>query len=115
MSVKTEALSFLSWSGYALVIFVVVFGGALLGMLAARLLPEGHLSSETRTVVSASTNRRLTNAPLVVRSVDDALLAAIELHDRCRRDGRRGLHRGLIGFKRIPWRRRGGAFRAERA
>jgi hypothetical protein len=54
MSVKADAFSFLSWSGYAFVILVVVFGGAVLGMLAARLLPEQHLSSETRTVVSAS-------------------------------------------------------------
>ena len=30
---------------------------------------------------TVTTNRKLTNAPLVVRSVDDALLAAIELHD----------------------------------
>ncbi len=30
---------------------------------------------------TVTTNRELTNAPLVVRSVDDALLAAIELHD----------------------------------
>src|SRR5216683_1534642 len=54
MSVKAEAFSFLSWSGYTLIILVIVFGGAVLGMLAARLLPEQHLSSETRTVVSAS-------------------------------------------------------------
>ena len=30
---------------------------------------------------TVTTNRDLTNAPLVVRSVDDAILAAIELHD----------------------------------
>ena len=30
---------------------------------------------------TVTTNRELTNAPLVVRSVDDAILAAIELHD----------------------------------
>ncbi len=30
---------------------------------------------------TVTTSRRLTNAPLVVRSPDDALLAAIELHD----------------------------------
>ena len=28
-----------------------------------------------------TTNRKLTNAPLVVRTLDDALLTAIELHD----------------------------------
>jgi hypothetical protein len=30
---------------------------------------------------TVTTNRKLTNAPLVVRTVEDALLAAIELHD----------------------------------
>jgi hypothetical protein len=43
-----------------------------------------YLSNETVNSTPAgtvTTNRRQTNAPLVVRSVDDALLAAIELHD----------------------------------
>jgi hypothetical protein len=30
---------------------------------------------------TVTTNRDLTNAPLVIRSLDDALLASIELHD----------------------------------
>src|SRR5438045_2320237 len=34
--------------------FVVIFGGAVLGMFAARALPERHLSNETRTAVSVS-------------------------------------------------------------
>ena len=37
-----------------LISFVVIFGGALLGIFAARVLPEGHLSNETRTAVSVS-------------------------------------------------------------
>jgi len=34
-------------------ILAILFGGALLGMLASRLLPERHLSSDTRTLISA--------------------------------------------------------------
>ncbi len=34
--------------------FVAIFGGALLGVFAARILPEHHLTSETRTAVSVS-------------------------------------------------------------
>jgi hypothetical protein len=37
-----------------LISFVVIFGGALLGIFAARALPEHHLSNETRTAVSVS-------------------------------------------------------------
>ena len=36
---------------------------------------------DSKPAGTVTTNRGLTNAPLVVRSVDDALLAAIELHD----------------------------------
>ena len=37
-----------------LIAFGAIFGGALLGIFAARSLPEHHLSSETRTAVSVS-------------------------------------------------------------
>jgi hypothetical protein len=37
-----------------LIAFVVIFGGALLGIFAARALPEHHLSDKTRTAVSVS-------------------------------------------------------------
>src|SRR5438094_2896762 len=37
-----------------LISFVAIFGGALLGIFAARRLPEHHLSNETRTAVSVS-------------------------------------------------------------
>jgi len=37
-----------------LLILTIMFGGALLGMLLGRLLPEHHLSSETRAVISVS-------------------------------------------------------------
>ena len=37
-----------------LIAFVAIFGGALLGIFAARALPEHHLSPETRTAVSVS-------------------------------------------------------------
>lgn len=37
-----------------LVVFVAVFGGALLGMLAARWVPKPHLGDETRSAVSLS-------------------------------------------------------------
>jgi hypothetical protein len=37
-----------------LVAFVVIFGGALVGMFAARSLPEHHLSDATRTAVTVS-------------------------------------------------------------
>src|SRR6516165_5519621 len=45
---------------------------------------RAYVSKDTVKSTSAgtvTTNRELTHAPLVVRSVDDAILAAIELHD----------------------------------
>ncbi len=57
-----------------------------LGRIGAPFLHDGrvYLSRDTVRRVPAgtvTTNRELTNAPLVVHSVDDAILAAIELHD----------------------------------
>ena len=57
-----------------------------LGRIGAPFLHDGrvYLSRDTVESIPAgtvTTNRELTNAPLVVRSLDDALLAAIELHD----------------------------------
>jgi hypothetical protein len=40
-----------------------------------------NLTVETKPAGTVTTNNMRTNAPLVVRTVDDALLAAIELHD----------------------------------
>jgi len=37
-----------------LIAFVAIFGGAVIGIIAARALPEHHLSNETRTAVSVS-------------------------------------------------------------
>ena len=37
-----------------LIAFAVIFGGALLGLWAAKRLPEYHLNAETRTAVSVS-------------------------------------------------------------
>ena len=57
-----------------------------LGRIGAPFLHDGrvYLSRDTAHSTptgTVTTNRELTNAPLVVRSLDDALLAAIELHD----------------------------------
>jgi hypothetical protein len=57
-----------------------------LGRIGAPFLHDGrvYLSRDTLQSTPAgtvTTNRELTNAPLVVRSLDDAILAAIELHD----------------------------------
>jgi len=57
-----------------------------LGRIGAPFLHDArvYLSSDTVNSTPAgtvTTNRELTNAPLVVRSLDDAILAAIELHD----------------------------------
>jgi hypothetical protein len=57
-----------------------------LGRIGAPFLHDGRVYLSRDTVRSTpagtvTTNRELTNAPLVVRSLDDALLAAIELHD----------------------------------
>jgi ABC-type amino acid transport system permease subunit len=41
-------------SAIGLICFVAIFGGALLGIFAARALPEHHFSTETRTAVSVS-------------------------------------------------------------
>jgi hypothetical protein len=41
-------------SAIGLASFVVIFGGALAGVFAARALPDHHLSDKTRTVVSLS-------------------------------------------------------------
>ena len=40
--------------GTGLAILLVIFSGAMLGMLIGRLLPEDHMSSETRTAISVS-------------------------------------------------------------
>jgi hypothetical protein len=57
-----------------------------LGRIGAPFLHDGRVYLSRDTVKSTpagtvTTNRELTNAPLVVRSLDDAILAAIELHD----------------------------------
>jgi hypothetical protein len=57
-----------------------------LGRIGAPFLHDGRVYLSRDTVESTpagtvTTNRELTNAPLVVRSLDDAILAAIELHD----------------------------------
>ncbi|MEH1847467.1 MAG: hypothetical protein V7L25_21400 [Nostoc sp.] len=57
-----------------------------IGKVGPPFLHDGsvYLSTLTRDTTPAGTvftNREVTNAPLVVRSVDDALRAAIELHD----------------------------------
>jgi len=46
----------------------------------ARVYLSG-LTVDSKSAGTVTTNRMLTNAPLVVRTLDDALLAAIELHD----------------------------------
>jgi hypothetical protein len=57
-----------------------------LGRIGAPFLHDGRVYLSRDTVESTpagtvTTNRELTNAPLVVRRLDDAILAAIELHD----------------------------------
>jgi hypothetical protein len=57
-----------------------------LGRIGAPFLHDArvYLSKDTVESIPAgtvTTNREITNAPLVVRSLDDAILAAIELHD----------------------------------
>ena len=57
-----------------------------LGRIGAPFLHDARVYLSRDTVQSTpagtvTTNRELTNAPLVVRSLDDAILAAIELHD----------------------------------
>jgi hypothetical protein len=48
------------------IVFVVVFGGAALGMLLRRMLPEEHFTQEARTVVSLSTGFVVTMTGLVL-------------------------------------------------
>jgi hypothetical protein len=57
-----------------------------LGRIGAPFLHDARVYLSKDTVKSnpagtVTTNRELTNAPLVVCSLDDAILAAIELHD----------------------------------
>jgi hypothetical protein len=57
-----------------------------LGRIGAPFLHDARVYLSKDAVKSTpagtvTTNRELTNAPLVVRSLDDAILAAIELHD----------------------------------
>jgi hypothetical protein len=57
-----------------------------LGRIGPPFLHDGRvylseLTADSTPAGTVTTHRRLTNAPQVVRSVDDALLAAIELHD----------------------------------
>jgi fluoride ion exporter CrcB/FEX len=47
-------------------IFLIVFGGAALGMFLRRLLPEEHFSQDARTVVSLSTGVVVTMTGLVL-------------------------------------------------
>jgi hypothetical protein len=44
----------MTFSVVGLTSFVVIFGGSLLGLAAARALPEHHLSDRTRTAISVS-------------------------------------------------------------
>jgi hypothetical protein len=53
-------------SAFGLVAFIVIFGGALVGMYAARTLPKHHLSDETRQAVSVSAAIVGTLAALVI-------------------------------------------------
>ena len=48
------------------IIVAILFGSAMLGMLAGRLLPEHHLTSETKNVISVSTAVVGTLSALVV-------------------------------------------------
>jgi hypothetical protein len=57
-----------------------------LGRIGPPFLHDARVYLSKDTVKSTpagtvTTNRKVTNAPLVVRSVDDAILASIELHD----------------------------------
>jgi len=57
-----------------------------LGRIGAPFMHDGRVYLSRDTVESTpagtvTTNRELTNAPLVIHSLDDAILAAIELHD----------------------------------
>ncbi len=57
-----------------------------LGRIGPPFLHDGRvylseLTADSTPAGTVTTNRRLTNAPLIVHNVDDALLAAIELHD----------------------------------
>jgi hypothetical protein len=44
----------MNWPEIGVVVLLVVFSGALLGMLIGRLLPPDHVSSETKSVISVS-------------------------------------------------------------
>src|SRR5260370_16383334 len=50
----------------SLVAFVVIFGGALLGMLLRAVLPEPHLNADSRDVVRLGTGLIATLSALVV-------------------------------------------------
>jgi hypothetical protein len=57
-----------------------------LGTIGPPFLHDGRvylnvLTEATNPAGTVTTNRNVTNAPLVVRTLDDALLAAVELHD----------------------------------
>jgi hypothetical protein len=54
------------FSALGLVSFVAIFGGAAIGLIAARSLPEHHFSDETRTAVSLSATVLGTLAALVL-------------------------------------------------
>ncbi len=57
-----------------LIAFVVIFGGALIGLGAARLLPEHHLDAETRSAVAVSVAIVGTLAALVIEPMRKALI-----------------------------------------
>ena len=51
----------------SLIVFAVVFGGALLGMALRALLPEHHLSQDSKDVVKLGMGLIGTMAPLIDR------------------------------------------------
>ena len=52
--------------GISLIVFAVVFGGALLGMWSGRILPEEHLTSDAKDVVKVAMAMIATLAALVL-------------------------------------------------
>jgi hypothetical protein len=50
----------------AVIVFVCAFGGAMLGLILRTLLPEGHLSHESKEVVKVATGLVATMAALVL-------------------------------------------------
>ena len=68
--------------GIALIVFACVFGAAMLGLFIGDVLPEHHLSQDTKDVVKLGTALIATMAALVLSLLISSAKSSFDLMDR---------------------------------